>query len=123
DAVQDPGNVGTMIRTADALGFSQVVLGKGCADLFNEKVVRASQGSIFHLPVIEADLENILSILQKEKYIIWASTLEQAITLTEATITHNTAIIVINVVEVVRRELLVLTDKKVNIHITVQVEF
>src|SRR5699024_11556866 len=56
DAVQDPGNVGTMIRTADALGFSQVVLGKGCADLFNEKVVRASQGSIFHLPVIEADL-------------------------------------------------------------------
>ena len=122
DAVQDPGNVGTMIRTADALGFSQVVLGKGCADLFNEKVVRASQGSIFHLPVIEADLENILSILQKEKYIIWASTLEQAIPLTEATFTHHTALIVGNEGEGVSRELLELADKKVKIPIAGQAE-
>lgn len=60
DAVQDPGNVGTMIRTADALGFTQVILGKGSADIYNEKVVRASQGSIFHLSIVEADLESCI---------------------------------------------------------------
>src|SRR5699024_8008870 len=84
--------------------------------------VRASQGSIFHLPVIEADLENILSILQKEKYIIWASTLEQAIPLTEATFTHHTALIVGNEGEGVSRELLELADKKVKIPIAGQAE-
>src|SRR5699024_5659462 len=112
----------SVMLTTDTLGFSQVVLGKGCADLFNEKVVRASQGSIFHLPVIEADLENILSILQKEKYIIWASTLEQAIPLTEATFTHHTALIVGNEGEGVSRELLELADKKVKIPIAGQAE-
>ena len=56
DQVQDPGNLGTMIRTADAAGFSQVVLGKGTVDVYNDKVIRASQGSIFHIPIIEADL-------------------------------------------------------------------
>src|SRR5699024_6565174 len=122
DAVHDPGPVGTMSRAADALGCSQVVRGKGCAELFVQRDVTASQVSIFHLPVIEADLENILSILQKEKYIIWASTLEQAIPLTEATFTHHTALIVGNEGEGVSRELLELADKKVKIPIAGQAE-
>lgn len=122
DTVQDPGNVGTMIRTADALGFSQVILGKGCADLFNEKVVRASQGSIFHLRVIEAGLENTLSSLHKHKYTIWASTLEEAIPLTEATFSHHTALIVGNEGEGVSKEILELADKKVKIPIVGQAE-
>src|SRR5699024_4962931 len=61
DAVQHLGNVVTLFRNGDPRGVSLVVLGKGCADLFNDKVVRVSQESIFHLPVIEGDLENILS--------------------------------------------------------------
>ncbi|MBQ0138217.1 MAG: RNA methyltransferase [Kurthia sp.] len=56
DAVQDPGNVGTMIRTADAAGIDAVILGKGSADPFNAKTVRSTQGSIFHIPVIRGDL-------------------------------------------------------------------
>ncbi|KJQ78652.1 RNA methyltransferase, partial [Listeria monocytogenes] len=55
DAVQDPGNVGTLIRTADAAGYDCVVLGKGSADLYNPKVIRSTQGSHFHIPVIQAD--------------------------------------------------------------------
>ena len=47
DGVQDPGNVGTMIRTADAAGMTGVILGEGSVDVFNSKVIRASQGSIF----------------------------------------------------------------------------
>ena len=49
DAVQDPGNVGTIIRTADAAGFDGVILGPECADLFSPKVLRATMGSIFRM--------------------------------------------------------------------------
>ncbi len=56
DAVQDPGNIGTMIRTADAAGMDAVILGKGCADPFNPKTVRAGQGSHFHIPIVKGDL-------------------------------------------------------------------
>ncbi len=47
DSVQDPGNVGTMIRTADAAGIDAVILGQGTADPYNPKTVRAAQGSNF----------------------------------------------------------------------------
>jgi TrmH family RNA methyltransferase len=55
DAVSDPGNVGTLIRTADWFGVSCVLLGPGCASLDNPKVVRSTMGSLFHLAVIEVD--------------------------------------------------------------------
>lgn len=56
DRVQDPGNVGTMVRTADAAGFTGVVVGQRSADLFGPKVVRSMQGSQFHLQMFEGDL-------------------------------------------------------------------
>lgn len=60
DGVQDPGNVGTIIRSADAAGADAVVLGRGCADLYNPKTIRSTMGSMFHLPVVEADLSELL---------------------------------------------------------------
>jgi TrmH family RNA methyltransferase len=60
DGVQDPGNLGTIIRSADAVGATGVVLGKGTADLYNPKTVRATMGSLFHLPVMECDLLQLL---------------------------------------------------------------
>ncbi len=51
DGVQDPGNVGTMIRTADAAGFDGVLLGFGCADPYGPKAARASMGSLFRMPM------------------------------------------------------------------------
>jgi TrmH family RNA methyltransferase len=56
DGVQDPGNLGTIIRSADAVGATGVVLGKGTVDLYNPKTLRATMGSLFHLPVIGAEL-------------------------------------------------------------------
>ena len=53
DRVQDPGNLGTIIRTADAVGALGIILLEGCVDAFSPKVVRASMGSLFHLPVIQ----------------------------------------------------------------------
>lgn len=56
-AVQDPGNIGTIIRTADFFGADAVILGKGAADPWNPKTIRSTAGSIFHVPVLaDADI-------------------------------------------------------------------
>lgn len=60
DGVRDPGNVGTIIRTADAVAADAVILGKGCVDLYNPKTVRSTMGSLFHMPIIEGDLAELL---------------------------------------------------------------
>ena len=52
EAIQDPGNLGTLIRTADAVGASAVLLGPGTVDPYSPKVIRATMGSLFHLPVL-----------------------------------------------------------------------
>jgi TrmH family RNA methyltransferase len=77
DSVQDPGNLGTIIRSADAVGASAVVIGRGTVDLYNPKTVRSTMGSLFHLPIIEADLLELLP-LAKDKGIQLISTSLQA---------------------------------------------
>ncbi|WP_124039400.1 TrmH family RNA methyltransferase [Neoactinobaculum massilliense] len=58
--IQDPGNLGTIIRAADAAGADAVVIGRGSADCLSPKVIRATAGSIFHLPVVEGVSEREL---------------------------------------------------------------
>lgn len=65
DGVQDPGNLGTIIRTADAVGATSILLGKGCVDLYNDKVLRATMGSIFHLPILQIDLLQVIPHLKQ----------------------------------------------------------
>lgn len=60
DGVRDPGNLGTIIRSADAAGADAVVLGKGCVDLYNPKTVRSTMGSLFHLPIVQGSLNELL---------------------------------------------------------------
>ena len=66
--VQDPGNVGTLIRTADALGASCVLLSPQCADPFSPKTLRASMGSVYHLPVSVTDIPAALRALNAQGY-------------------------------------------------------
>jgi TrmH family RNA methyltransferase len=66
DGIRDPGNVGTLIRTADAFGIDGVILSSDSAELYNPKVVRSTMGSIFHLPIFDdVDLEKIIPKLKK----------------------------------------------------------
>lgn len=96
DRVQDPGNLGTMIRTADAAGFSAVILGEGTVDPYNDKVIRATQGSIFHISVFQANLLEEIAILKEEGFSIWAAALEQAKLYDEVAVEEKTALIVGN---------------------------
>lgn len=65
--VQDPGNVGTIIRTADAAGFNGIICSSKTADIYNEKVLRGAMGSVFHLPILQTgDLEKTVLFLKEQ---------------------------------------------------------
>jgi TrmH family RNA methyltransferase len=61
DRIGDPGNLGTILRSAEAAGADVVVLTPGSVDPYNPKVVRASAGAVFHVPVIEATLDDVVA--------------------------------------------------------------
>lgn len=66
DGVQDPGNVGTIIRTADAAGFDGILLSAQCADVFSPKVLRATMGSVFRMALrVTDDLPGLLTALRE----------------------------------------------------------
>ena len=65
DNIQDPGNIGTIIRTADSLNLKQVIISKGSADIYNLKVVRATMGAIFRVKIIESS--NIVKTVKEMK--------------------------------------------------------
>lgn len=69
DDVQDPFNVGTMIRTADAAGIDCVITSRKTADIYNEKVLRGSMGSVFHIPVLQVDSLTEYTQLLKDRNI------------------------------------------------------
>lgn len=64
DGVQDPGNLGTMIRTAYSFGFDAVVLSPNCVDEYNDKCIRATQGAILHIPCIRMNLVECLTTMK-----------------------------------------------------------
>ncbi|RMH95883.1 MAG: RNA methyltransferase [Calditrichaeota bacterium] len=76
EGIRDPGNLGTLIRTADWFGANAVALSEDCVDPHNPKVLRASMGSIFHLPVFEiGDLTTAVPHLKEHHFYVVAATL------------------------------------------------
>ena len=65
DRVQDPGNLGTILRTADAMGAAGLLLGGGCADPFGPKVLRSTMGSVYHIPLWQGELTAELAKLRE----------------------------------------------------------
>lgn len=96
DAVQDPGNIGTMIRTASASGIDAVILGKGCADPFNPKTVRSAQGSHFQIPVVKGELSEWTDALKGRNVPIIGTALTNAKPVHEAGSLESFALIVGN---------------------------
>ncbi|MBR4515455.1 MAG: RNA methyltransferase [Lachnospiraceae bacterium] len=79
DRLQDPGNLGTLIRTAEAAGVTGVVIGEGSCDLYSPKVVRATMGSIFRVPVLRTDsLKSIIDSLKESGVTFYGAHLKGA---------------------------------------------
>ena len=94
DGVQDPGNVGTILRTADAAGFDGAILSDACADLYSAKTLRATMGSVFRVPVQRTDdLPGALEKLKGQGYAVVATELGGADFYTHCP--HEKAVLVI----------------------------
>jgi TrmH family RNA methyltransferase len=90
EEIQDPGNLGTIIRTADAFGADGVLLSPGCVDPFNEKCVRSSAGSIFNLPVIsDVDLSKLRDVVANYQAKLIATSLTGTTLLSEIPISQS----------------------------------
>lgn len=78
DDVQDPGNVGTIIRSAHSFGFDSVVLSNKSVDIYNEKLIRSTQGAVFFMPLVKGDILETMERLKAEGIKIYATALQDA---------------------------------------------
>lgn len=115
DDVQDPGNVGTIIRTAYSFGYTGVILSKGCADIYNEKVIRSTQGALFHIPVIRKDLLDMIHDLKKQNIKVYATSLTNATPLNNTICYDEIALVFGNEGNGVSQDVLDVCDEKVYI--------
>ena len=77
DDVQDPGNLGTILRTVDSIGLDQIIVSKETADAFNPKVVRSTMGAIFRIKIIEVeDLKQMIKEMKKHHYKLMVTSLQ-----------------------------------------------
>lgn len=114
DRVTDPGNIGTMLRTADAAGVGGLLLLQGCADIYAPKTVRASMGSLFHLPVLSGLSEELLvQAARKAGYELLVTCLDGAENLYKADLKGRLAFVMGNEANGVSPALLAAADKRV----------
>jgi TrmH family RNA methyltransferase len=92
--VQDPGNLGTILRSAEAFGAGGVLLGEGTVSPFNSKVVRASAGSVFRLPIVQTKLAGILEQMRELGLRLIATSSHKGTPLDQATLTGSLAIFI-----------------------------
>ncbi len=115
DDVQDPGNLGTMIRTAVSFGFDGVYCSPGCADVYNEKTIRSTQGALFHIPVLRQDLETIIEDLHAQGVLVVGTCLHGAIGMSQLQEQEKMAFVLGNEGNGVNERILGLCDKRAKI--------
>lgn len=115
DEVQDPGNLGTILRTVDSVGLTQILVSKGTADAYNPKVVRSTMGAIFRVKIIECeDLKQTLKEMKKHKFKVVVSSLQTQNTIYD--INYNKKVIIIgNEANGVEKEIQDLADEKIKV--------
>ena len=115
DDIQDPGNLGTILRTVDSVGLSQIIVSKKSGDVYNSKVVRSTMGAIFRVNVIESEnLKDTIKEIKKHKYNVISTSLDAEKSLYD--INLNKAVIVIgNEANGVSKEIQELSDTKIKI--------
>ncbi len=115
DGIQDPGNLGTILRTVDSAGLSQIILSKTSVDAYNPKVVRSTMGAIFRVKIIEAEnLVETLKNIKKHKFKVVATSLAGSESIYK--MDYDKKVIVIgNEAKGVSKEILNVSDAKIKI--------
>ena len=115
DDVQDPGNLGAILRTVDSIGLNQIIVSKGTADAFNSKVVRSTMGAIFRIKIIEVeDLAQAIKEMRKHHFKLMVTSLQTENSIYD--IDFNKKIIVIgNEANGVSKEIQDMADEKAKI--------
>lgn len=120
--LQDPGNLGTILRSAEAFGAAGALLGAGTVSHYNPKTIRASAGSVFRLPVLHQDLASALPQLRERGVRVLATSSHKGTPLPEANLAGPLAVLLGNEGAGVPRELMSLVDETVAIPHSPQVE-
>jgi TrmH family RNA methyltransferase len=113
--VQDPGNLGTMIRSAEAFGAAGVLVGAGTVSAYNSKVVRASAGSLFRMPVLAVEFPAVLAKLREAGLRLLAASSHKGTAVDAADLTDGVVVLIGNEGAGVPKELLRLVDMEVAI--------
>jgi len=123
ERLSDPGNIGTLIRTATAAGASGVILSEGSGDIYNPKVIRASAGAIFRIPVIEgANLGEIIPGLKQQGVNLLAAHLQGAVLPYDLDLKGSLAILIGNEAHGLSDEISNLADFRVKLPMAPDVE-
>ena len=113
DGVQDPGNMGALMRSAKAFGFDTIVLGNGCVDIYNDKVIRSSQGAIFKLNFINAYLPDFIKSLKE--YSVYGTNVVHGISLENVKKSQKMAIVLGNEGNGISKEVFDVIEKNIYI--------
>ena len=124
DGVQDPGNLGTIVRSAVAFNIDTIVLSDDTVDLYNPKVLRSTQGMIFHTNIIECDLIDVISKLHDKNITVYGTDVNNGIDARELSDLDKTsfALVMGNEGNGVRKEIKELCDKNLYINMNENVE-
>ncbi|WP_261133191.1 RNA methyltransferase [Bacillus sp. Marseille-Q3570] len=122
DGIQDPGNLGTIIRTADSAGANGVILGDGTVDLYNSKVLRSTQGSVFHLPVVKGNIAEWIIRLKENGIKVFGTSLQGGVPYTSIKDTSGYALLLGNEANGVHEDLLAKSHQNLYVPIYGQAE-
>jgi TrmH family RNA methyltransferase len=117
DGIQDPGNIGTIIRVADAAGADAVIIMPNSCDIFNPKALRATSGSIFNIPVIYTDKEGLLSYLRGNNILLYATDIRSDLYLYKCDLRLPLAIAFGSEAHGIRESILEISDYRIKIPI------
>lgn len=116
DRLQDPGNIGTIIRTADAAGYSGVITIRGTGDLYSPKIVRAAAGSVFRMPAIEMETpQEAAAFLKKAGKKIVSTCFDTELYYYDTDLKRNIGLVIGNEGNGISQELIELSDLKIKI--------
>lgn len=121
DDIQDPGNLGTIIRSSIAFNVKDIILSLKTVDLYNDKVIRSSQGMLFNLNIIRKDLEEVIKVLKEKDYLIIGTDVNDGV---DVSLIKNKKIALImgNEGSGVRKEIKNMCDKNVYIKMNKECE-